>query len=390
MPYATSYSVRRATTSGGPYTILASGLTGGPYVDATGTSGTTYYYVVTAAGLPVTGGKSNRACATLGATYTPVNLDPGVRRDRHRANGWPFAGPGFDGYGYAYPSALTGSAITWNGAKFALGRAGVPDAAADAGQRVYLPAGSYTGLLLLGAYLGSGSTSTGVFQPTLTYADGSRVTLSQGMTNWCGTASQPGESNAATYSYRDYGDGTQAVGDVLRPRLHDPDQRVAGGGVAGPAEHGHFRLLGMALTGLSRSALAAGHPWRRGSTSPPRTASTSWCSRRTATWCCTTGPDPQHEAPPSGRRATTTATASSTPRCSRRQPGDVRGHAVEPRLRRCGRRHLRERGDEPDADQHAGGADLQRVDHRVAEAVGAASCNRPHTARRAAPRENGE
>jgi hypothetical protein len=45
---ATSYAVQRATTSGGPYTTIASNVTGGSYVDTSVTNGTTYYYTVTA------------------------------------------------------------------------------------------------------------------------------------------------------------------------------------------------------------------------------------------------------------------------------------------------------------------------------------------------------
>ncbi|MBW8782990.1 MAG: RICIN domain-containing protein [Verrucomicrobia bacterium] len=46
---ATSYTINRATTSGGPYsTTVASGVTSSNYTDATVTNGTTYYYVVTA------------------------------------------------------------------------------------------------------------------------------------------------------------------------------------------------------------------------------------------------------------------------------------------------------------------------------------------------------
>ncbi|HZP81421.1 MAG TPA: S8 family serine peptidase, partial [Chthonomonadaceae bacterium] len=45
---ATSYNVKRATTSGGPYTVIASGLTTTSYVNSGLTNGTTYYYVVTA------------------------------------------------------------------------------------------------------------------------------------------------------------------------------------------------------------------------------------------------------------------------------------------------------------------------------------------------------
>jgi fibronectin type 3 domain-containing protein len=44
---ASSYNVKRATTSGGPYTQLAA-TTSPSYTDATASNGTTYYYVVTA------------------------------------------------------------------------------------------------------------------------------------------------------------------------------------------------------------------------------------------------------------------------------------------------------------------------------------------------------
>ncbi|MEO7098792.1 MAG: RICIN domain-containing protein [Luteolibacter sp.] len=45
---ATSYTIKRATTSGGPYSTLASGVTASSYTDAAVTNGTTYYYVVDA------------------------------------------------------------------------------------------------------------------------------------------------------------------------------------------------------------------------------------------------------------------------------------------------------------------------------------------------------
>ncbi len=45
---ATSYSVRRSTTSGSGYTVLANGLSTTTYTDNTAANGTTYYYVVTA------------------------------------------------------------------------------------------------------------------------------------------------------------------------------------------------------------------------------------------------------------------------------------------------------------------------------------------------------
>jgi DNA-binding beta-propeller fold protein YncE len=46
-PTATSYTIKRSTTSGGPYAVVASGVQTAPYLDTGLTPGTTYYHVVT-------------------------------------------------------------------------------------------------------------------------------------------------------------------------------------------------------------------------------------------------------------------------------------------------------------------------------------------------------
>jgi regulation of enolase protein 1 (concanavalin A-like superfamily) len=61
---AASYTVMRATTSGGPYTNVASGLTGTSYIDTTVSDNTAYHYVVTATNSAGGGGNSAQESVT--------------------------------------------------------------------------------------------------------------------------------------------------------------------------------------------------------------------------------------------------------------------------------------------------------------------------------------
>ncbi len=71
---ATSYNVKRATTSGGPYTQLAAPTTAS-YTDTTVTNGTTYYYVVSA--LNSAGESANSAqVSALPAAVTAIPAAP--------------------------------------------------------------------------------------------------------------------------------------------------------------------------------------------------------------------------------------------------------------------------------------------------------------------------
>ncbi|WP_313074695.1 LamG-like jellyroll fold domain-containing protein [Lacrimispora sp.] len=68
---ATSYTVKRSATAGGPYTTIATGVTGTTYTDTEVTNGTTYYYVVTAIINGSEGWNSNEASATPQASTDP-------------------------------------------------------------------------------------------------------------------------------------------------------------------------------------------------------------------------------------------------------------------------------------------------------------------------------
>lgn len=64
---ATSYTIKRSTVSGGPYTVIASGLTPTNYFDNTVVNGMTYYYVISAVNA---GGEGD---ASIQLVVTPNN-----------------------------------------------------------------------------------------------------------------------------------------------------------------------------------------------------------------------------------------------------------------------------------------------------------------------------
>jgi hypothetical protein len=69
----TSYNVKRSTTAGGPYTTIATNVSGTSYLDTTVTNGTYYYYVVNA--VDSNGNESansNEASATPVAAQVPT------------------------------------------------------------------------------------------------------------------------------------------------------------------------------------------------------------------------------------------------------------------------------------------------------------------------------
>ncbi|GEM_PF-2537622 len=77
---ATGYTIRRATTTGGPYTTIKTNLVGTSYTDTGLTNGVTYYYVVSGTNAEGEGAFSNEASATPApptlATTTTLSSAP--------------------------------------------------------------------------------------------------------------------------------------------------------------------------------------------------------------------------------------------------------------------------------------------------------------------------
>jgi Glycoside hydrolase family 44 len=109
---ATSYNIKRATVSGGPYAQLATSATNS-YPDSAVAAGTAYYYVVSALNAYGESANSSQASATPTAATTAVNVTVDVLADRHFIS--PFV------YGGAFPkdaATITDSGLTavrWGG-----------------------------------------------------------------------------------------------------------------------------------------------------------------------------------------------------------------------------------------------------------------------------------
>ena len=78
---ATSYAVKRATTSGGPYTTVAPGVTGASYTDTGLSNGTTYYYVVSALNFQGESPNTAQVSAKPPGTLTLAPTDDAYVRD---------------------------------------------------------------------------------------------------------------------------------------------------------------------------------------------------------------------------------------------------------------------------------------------------------------------
>lgn len=83
---ATSYKIKRATISGGPYSTIASPAATS-YTDSTAVNGTTYYYVVSSVNLGGEGSNSAQVVATL-TSIAPVNLSVSLSGDTFNLS-WP-------------------------------------------------------------------------------------------------------------------------------------------------------------------------------------------------------------------------------------------------------------------------------------------------------------
>jgi fibronectin type 3 domain-containing protein len=123
---AASYNVKRSTSYGGPYTVLASNLVGLTYVDSTAVNGTVYFYVVSANN--AYGESPNSAAAKPGWRVIIPTLN---------TNEWLVVATTPQEYG------ARGDGITDDSAAFQAAMNAVYNSGGPGGGVVFVPAGSY-------------------------------------------------------------------------------------------------------------------------------------------------------------------------------------------------------------------------------------------------------
>lgn len=85
---ATGYNIKRAAASGGPYTTIATGVMGTSYTDTGLTSGTAYYYVVSAVNPDHESSNSAEASATLPIAQLKFNETSGTTAADATGSNW--------------------------------------------------------------------------------------------------------------------------------------------------------------------------------------------------------------------------------------------------------------------------------------------------------------
>jgi hypothetical protein len=123
--------------------------------------------------------------------------------------GTAVSGGGLDAHGYAYPTSLLGSSLSWSGATFTFGTTGVNDAVANT--TVALPAGNYSSIELLSTAVNGSQANQSL---AVTYTDGTTTNITQSFSDWVTSQSYAGESIASTLAYRMAASGAQGSGPV--------------------------------------------------------------------------------------------------------------------------------------------------------------------------------
>jgi hypothetical protein len=175
-----------------------SATTGITTVTVTGTSGTITqtltFTLAVSAGVGTAG------------TGTPVDISSQYSLYGIYQDGSTYTTGGLDGGGYSYSSNLLTPSRVFNKTLLNFGPANSLDAVACSGQSVTLPAGQYSGLMLLATGI-QGNQMSQTF--TVHYTDGTSSQFTQSFSDWFTPTKFPGELEGVAMAYRNFDNGSK-------------------------------------------------------------------------------------------------------------------------------------------------------------------------------------
>ena len=177
---------------------VSAATTGFATVTVTGTSGT----------ITQTLNFSLAVSAALGTTGTGTRVDLSSEYNTSGiyTDGSSYTTGGLDGQGYSYSANLLTASRVFSGVLLDFGAANVPDVVSCIGQTVTLPAGDFSGLVII-ATAENGNQTSQAF--TVTYTDGTSSKFSQSLSDWYTPQKYPHELEAVVMAYRNFDNGTK-------------------------------------------------------------------------------------------------------------------------------------------------------------------------------------
>jgi hypothetical protein len=199
LPDGVVATFKPASTTSTSTLVLEAGIvaqTGATTVTITGTSGSLTQTI----SVPL----AVSAAIGTGGSGTVVDLSPSYNVYGIYTNGTPFTTGGLDGVGWAYSANLLTGSRVYDDIQFNFGPANQLDAVSGTGQPILLPAGQFTGMLMLATGVEGNQTAQIV---KVTYADGTNQEFERSFSDWFTPQNYPDEYEAVTMPYRAMADG---------------------------------------------------------------------------------------------------------------------------------------------------------------------------------------
>jgi len=190
---ATSGAVIHYTTDGSTPTTASPVYTAALKISVT----TTVTAIAVATGLSESPPASATYTIVTATGPTSVNLASALNVDGIGTLGTPVTGGGIDGSGDAYGGALLGTSLVWSGATFKFAAPGAKSAVS--GQVIALPAGNDASLSFLGTAVNGNQVNQSF---VVSYADGTKQTFTQSLSNWSTPQHYAGETIVLTTAYK--------------------------------------------------------------------------------------------------------------------------------------------------------------------------------------------